>query len=250
MTSIPHQHEQIAAPAGPRRGGIWHWLKTATPTVLVIAALAGLVSDLAVDWSDAALDSIFLCFGGVGDFRHVWRYDGTAWQARSGAAGSGTELLDVEHNAIQYDRTTNRVYTGANIGVWESADGGTTWRQLGITLVYHGVTSKLATYERILRDEKLTDGQVAYMGDDVVDLAVLARAGLSAAPGDAVDEVKAAVDWISTQAAGRGAAREFLELILKAQGHWDSIIASYVNEQGTPGDGDQDEATVRAIPRS
>ena len=66
--------------------------------------------------------------GGTGDFRHVWRFDGTAWQARSGGTvGSGTELLDVEHNAIVYDATTNRLFVGADIGAWETADAGVTW---------------------------------------------------------------------------------------------------------------------------
>jgi hypothetical protein len=89
--------------------------------------LAGLVSDIAVDWSDATLSSIFISFAGVGDFRHVWRFNGSAWAARSGTAGSGTELLDVEHNCIQFDRVTSRVYVGADIGVWESTDGGAHW---------------------------------------------------------------------------------------------------------------------------
>jgi hypothetical protein len=92
--------------------------------------LNGLITDIAVDTSDATLGSIYVCFGGAGDFRHVWRFNGTSWQARSGTAGSGTELLDVEHNAIQYDAVTNRVYVGANIGVWESADGGNIWNPL------------------------------------------------------------------------------------------------------------------------
>jgi hypothetical protein len=92
--------------------------------------LAGLVTDIAVDRSDATLRSVYISFGGSGDFRHVWRFDGTAWAARSGTAGSGTELLDVEHNALQYDTATNRLYVGADIGVWESADGGSTWAPL------------------------------------------------------------------------------------------------------------------------
>ena len=92
--------------------------------------LAGLITDIAVDRSDATLGSIFICFGGTGDFRHVWRFDGTAWQARSGTAGSGTELLDVEHNAITYDAATSRVYVGADIGAWESTDAGATWTPL------------------------------------------------------------------------------------------------------------------------
>jgi hypothetical protein len=92
--------------------------------------LAGIVSDIAVDRSDPTRSSLYISFGGVGDFRHVWRFDGTAWAARSGTAGSGTELLDVEHTSIQYDGLTGRVYAGADIGVWESADGGGTWAPL------------------------------------------------------------------------------------------------------------------------
>jgi 3-deoxy-D-manno-octulosonate 8-phosphate phosphatase (KDO 8-P phosphatase) len=102
--------------------------------------------------------------------------------------------------------------------------------QLGVTLVYHGVTSKLATYEQILIDRSLKDSEVAYMGDDVVDLAVLGRAGLSAAPADAVQEVRARVEWVSRFNAGGGAARELIELILRAQNLWDGVVASYVNE--------------------
>jgi 3-deoxy-D-manno-octulosonate 8-phosphate phosphatase (KDO 8-P phosphatase) len=124
---------------------------------------------------------------------------------------------------------------GIKVGLLSARTSATTPHraaQLGITLVYHGVTSKLEAYDRILADEGLTDHQVAYMGDDVVDLAVLARAGLSAAPSDAVREVKAAVHWTSTSPAGAGAVREFLEYLLRVQGHWETIVSSYVDEQG------------------
>jgi hypothetical protein len=110
-------------------GGVWS-LTRLDDVAAGPLPLSGLITDIAVDASDATLSSIYICFGGSGDFRHVWRFDGTAWQARSGTAGSGTELLDVEHNAIQFDRVTSRVYVGANIGVWESADGGNTWTPL------------------------------------------------------------------------------------------------------------------------
>jgi 3-deoxy-D-manno-octulosonate 8-phosphate phosphatase (KDO 8-P phosphatase) len=104
--------------------------------------------------------------------------------------------------------------------------------QLGITLVHHGVDSKRRTYERILRDEGLSDEAVAYMGDDIVDLAVLERVGLSAAPADAVADVRARVHWTSESPAGSGAARELLELILKSQNRWDGIVSSYLTEPG------------------
>lgn len=110
--------------------------------------------------------------------------------------------------------------------------------QLGITLVYHGVSSKLATYERILADHGLRDEDVAYMGDDVVDLAVLVRVGLSTAPADSVNEVQSRVHWVTPSAGGYGAARELVERILRVQGHWEGIIGSYLNEPsdvGSPG---------------
>jgi len=92
------------------------------------------------------------------------------------------------------------------------------------------VTSKLETYEDILRRQRVTDAEVAYMGDDVLDLPVLGRAGLSAAPADAVADVRARVDWVSPSAGGGGAARELVELVMQSQGRWDSIVAAFLAE--------------------
>jgi 3-deoxy-D-manno-octulosonate 8-phosphate phosphatase (KDO 8-P phosphatase) len=102
--------------------------------------------------------------------------------------------------------------------------------QLGVTIVHQGVLKKLEGYERIVADARLADAEVAYMGDDIVDLAVLARVGLSAAPADAVDEVRSTVDWVSRAQGGRGAARELIETVLRAQDRWDAIVASYAGE--------------------
>jgi hypothetical protein len=93
--------------------------------------LEGLVSDIAVDWADPSSSSIYVAFGGSGDARRVWHFDGTSWSDRSGAPGSDTSLLDVEHNAIVVDRkATDHVYVGADIGVWHSADRGQIWTPL------------------------------------------------------------------------------------------------------------------------
>jgi 3-deoxy-D-manno-octulosonate 8-phosphate phosphatase (KDO 8-P phosphatase) len=102
--------------------------------------------------------------------------------------------------------------------------------QLNVTLVYQGVLNKLGSYQQILADLHLPEEAVAYMGDDVVDLAVLTRAGLSAAPADAVEEVRSRVDWISGCAGGAGAARELIELVLRAQNLWDGVVNTYLNE--------------------
>jgi 3-deoxy-D-manno-octulosonate 8-phosphate phosphatase (KDO 8-P phosphatase) len=103
--------------------------------------------------------------------------------------------------------------------------------QLGISLVHNGVAiNKLDTYDDILRQRALTDNDVAYMGDDVLDLPVLGRVGLSAAPADAVDDVRARVDWVSGNAGGSGAARELVELVLRAQGKWEPLVAAFLAE--------------------
>ena len=88
-----------------------------------------------------------------------------------------------------------------------------------------GVTNKVAAYDKILADAALDDQVVAYMGDDLIDLPVLARAGLSAAPADAAHEVRSRVDWVSAAGGGRGAVREFVEMILKVQDRWERVIA-------------------------
>jgi 3-deoxy-D-manno-octulosonate 8-phosphate phosphatase (KDO 8-P phosphatase) len=100
--------------------------------------------------------------------------------------------------------------------------------QLGITTVRQGAADKLAGYEQILNESGLSDEQVGYMGDDLQDLPVLRRAGFSAAPADAAPEVRAAVHWISASGGGRGAARECIEHVLRAQGRWHRAVGDYL----------------------
>ncbi len=102
--------------------------------------------------------------------------------------------------------------------------------QLGITIVQQGVSSKLVAYDEILLQQGLTDADTAYMGDDVLDLPIVRRAGLTGCPSDGVQEVRSRVDYVSRAAGGNGAAREFVELILKAQGRWKPLVASYLSE--------------------
>jgi len=119
---------------------------------------------------------------------------------------------------------------GLTVGLLSArSSGATTQRatQLAVRVLSQGVADKLAGYEQIVRDERLEDAVVAYMGDDLLDLPVLARAGLSAAPADAAGEVLAKVDWVSPSPGGRGAVRDLIELVLRAQGRWDDIVQQY-----------------------
>ena len=120
---------------------------------------------------------------------------------------------------------------GLTVGFLSARSSGATSHraaQLAIRIVEQGVRSKLATYEQIVRDAKVEDSEVAYMGDDLLDLQVLGRVGLSAAPADAAPEVRERVDWVSSCGGGRGAARELVELILRAQQRWDDVLQQHL----------------------
>jgi len=123
---------------------------------------------------------------------------------------------------------------GVPVGLLSArASGATTHRaaQLAIRIVQQGVTSKLSAFEQILKSSGLAEEAVSYMGDDLLDLPVLDRAGLAAAPADAAQEVRQAAHWVSAARGGRGAVRELIELVLRAQGRWDGIVAEHSGRQ-------------------
>lgn len=100
-------------------------------------------------------------------------------------------------------------------------------RELGIEIVYQGALDKLSPFEEILASTGLDASQVAFMGDDIIDLPILRRVGFAAAPCDAVDEVLEAVHFTSRNRGGWGAVRELCDLILKGMGRWEEITARY-----------------------
>ena len=87
--------------------------------------------------------------------------------------------------------------------------------------------SKTGAVERLLAREKLDWSEVCFVGDDVVDLGPLARAGFGVAVADARPEAKSAAAFTTRAAGGRGAVREVIEMILQAQGKWEPVIAVY-----------------------
>lgn len=118
---------------------------------------------------------------------------------------------------------------GIRIG-WVSArpSAATTARamELKVDFLHQAPSGKVAAIEGILVKTGLTWAEVAWMGDDVLDLGALERAGFSAVPGDAMPEAKARAHHVCRAFGGRGAVREVVEMILRAQGHWDRIVES------------------------
>lgn len=100
-------------------------------------------------------------------------------------------------------------------------------KELGISLVYQGSLKKIDSYNDIKLKTGFTDEQIAYMGDDVIDVPVLRRVGFSAAPLDGLPEVRAVVDYVTSLAGGCGAVRELCDHILKASGVWAEIASRY-----------------------
>lgn len=96
-------------------------------------------------------------------------------------------------------------------------------KELDIVDVYQGIFKKSIVYEELLKKYKLKDEEVAFMGDDIVDIEILKRVGLPAVPSDADEEIKAFAKFISTKDGGRGAVREFTDFILKSTGLWSSV---------------------------
>ena len=102
--------------------------------------------------------------------------------------------------------------------------------ELGIGIVYQGAKDKLKPFLEIIKELGLEPFEVAYVGDDVVDLPVMRQVGFSATVADAVDDIKPYVDLVTSRPGGRGAVREVCDLLLKQSGRWSSVTSRYFED--------------------
>lgn len=100
---------------------------------------------------------------------------------------------------------------------------------LGIGLVLQGIEDKRKAMASLLEREHLTMAQCGYMGDDLIDLPLLKACGFSATVPDGHPLVREHVAYVAQAPAGRGAVREVCELILRAQGSWERVVAPYLS---------------------
>ena len=169
-----------------------------------ISTRARRVRLLILDVDGVLTDGQVLIGGGGKEYKGFFIRDGAAiiWAQRSG--------LEVALLSGRPSEATTRRAAELGIG----------------TVIQHG-PEKQKPFEALLAERGLTADEVAYMGDDLLDLPVLRRVGLSAAPADAAPEVRERVDWVSAATGGRGAVREFIELILRAQQRWDAVLQQH-----------------------
>ena len=101
-------------------------------------------------------------------------------------------------------------------------------QSLGVDLVYQGHENKVAAYQEILHKVGCLPEEVGHVGDDLLDLPIMLRVGLSIAVNDAVDAVKSYADWCTELKGGEGAVREVCDLIMQAQGNFAALVDSYL----------------------
>ena len=153
--------------------------------------------------------------GVLTDGRIIYDNDGGETKAFDVKDGHGLKL--VQRAGIQVGIITGR----------ESAVVARRAAELGIELVYQGAKNKILPFNEILKKLALTPEEVAYVGDDIVDLPVMRQVGFAATVADAMDDVKPFADMITKRSGGRGAVREICDFLLKNSGRWASVTSHY-----------------------
>ncbi|MEO8411505.1 MAG: hypothetical protein ABI478_13135, partial [Propionivibrio sp.] len=142
--------------------------------------------------------------------------EGTELKAFSSLDGLGLELLRL--SGVKVAIITGRRTRCVEIRM----------QSLGIDLLFEGVKDKQAVMHDLLAQLGLQPEDAGFMGDDLIDLKVMATCGFAAAPADAQEIVKRHADLISRRPGGRGAVREICEFILAAQGKLDDALAPFL----------------------
>ena len=102
-------------------------------------------------------------------------------------------------------------------------------RELKVDAVFQNVPDKLQVFEKALKRFRLQPEEVCFIGDDLLDAPVLLKAGLAVSVPNGVEDVKRIAHTVTQRSGGCGALRELIELLLKTQGRWDSLTASYLS---------------------
>lgn len=144
-------------------------------------------------------------------------YDGNGLETKVFNVKDGHGIKMLQRHGIEVGIITGRTSKVVDIRA----------KELGIELVYQGALKKLVSYEDIKLKTGLVDSQIAYIGDDVIDVPVMRRVAFAAAPQDALPEARNAASYVTSCGGGRGAVREICDLILKGRGLWGEVVTRY-----------------------
>jgi 3-deoxy-D-manno-octulosonate 8-phosphate phosphatase (KDO 8-P phosphatase) len=153
--------------------------------------------------------------------------DGTYWSVPDGRGGTAEAKAFDSQDGIALQWLRQAGIRAGLISGRVSAATEERARQAGFVYIYQGHVEKVPVLEEILADAGLEAEQVAYVGDDLTDVAIMHRVGLSGATANARAEVKKEAHYVTEAAGGHGAVREVVELLLKAQDRWADVLARY-----------------------
>ena len=148
----------------------------------------------------------------------IWllsRRDGTASEIKGFSAYDGAGLKVARAAGLRTGLITGR----------NSAAVSQRAKECEIEFVYQGRATKIIAYQEILKTTGILDEEVAYVGDDLPDLAILNCVGLAVAVANSSVEVRRAAHYVTSRSGGEGAVREVIELIVKAQGKWEEAAS-------------------------
>lgn len=103
--------------------------------------------------------------------------------------------------------------------------------ELGVTELYQGANDKITVVKKLAQKYTVTLDEICFMGDDLVDLQPIVASGWGVTVPDAPDEIREHADYVTTRRSGRGAVREVIEIILKRNGLWDTVIERYLGNR-------------------
>ncbi|MDH3455169.1 MAG: HAD-IIIA family hydrolase [Desulfuromonadales bacterium] len=156
--------------------------------------------------------------GVMTDGRIIYDNDGGETKAFDVKDGHGLKLL--QRAGIRVGIITGR----------QSAIVAKRAAELGIELVYQGAKDKSLPFNEIMQTLALKPEEIAYVGDDIVDLPVMRKVGFAATVADAVDDVKPFADLVTKRPGGRGAVREICDFLLKESGRWPAVTRHYFED--------------------
>ena len=150
--------------------------------------------------------------------------DGQLWYTEQGEAAKAFSTVDgLGLRLLQTQGILTAIVTGRTSGAVAHRA-----KELGVTHLFQGIANKAAAFAQLCANTGLSADVCGYMGDDLIDLPVMRRCVFAVAPPQAVLDVRKHAHLICQQPAGRGAAREACEFILRAQQSWDQALADYL----------------------
>jgi len=154
--------------------------------------------------------------------------NGTLYFSHDGEAMKGFSIRDgLGIKLLQRAGIRVAIITGRESGIVKQRAG-----ELGIDLLLQNREDKLVALNELCRDLNLELNQCAYMGDDLPDLPAITACGLGTSVANGYALVQQHADWVSDACGGEGAVRQLTDLLLQAQGHYDTAMATYLPESG------------------